>query len=185
MKSVAFVIQHLVIFSCTVLIFLNEKWYSLDRPDPPMLTNVVPKIGAAVEITWKMQKDNGDKAFQVYIQAKAHFEGSDWKTIKISNKTSDSKETEVVQLSPWVTYEIALRAENRYGISRRGKESKKSIKTPTAKPTKYPQNLQGIGISPNELRIIFDVSILSTPIFLVLLTPYSYFCSPGKTVFKF
>ncbi|XP_057296977.1 contactin-3-like isoform X3 [Hydractinia symbiolongicarpus] len=134
----------------------TERIYVYDRPDPPMLTSVVPKTGAAVKITWKMQKDNGDKAFQVYIQAKANFEGSDWKTIKISNKTSDSKETEVVQLSPWVTYEIALRAENRYGISRRGKESTKSIKTPTAKPIKYPQNLQGIGISPNELRISFD-----------------------------
>lgn len=132
--------------------------YFLGPPNSPQDVAATEMSGLNIKISWTMGQDNGAAATRVHIQARTTFDLDVWHDIKISSNTKRVRESEIVELSPWVQYKIRVISENKYGKSEPSVETDKWVRTPTAKPSLYPKNIKGVGTGPNELTISFDVS---------------------------
>ena len=116
-----------------------------------------------VQIFWSKGRDNGSPITKIHVQVRTMFEPEKWFTILMSNKTYKERDSEIVELSPWVDYKIRIIAENKYGLGEPSTETTKWIRMPIAKPTKFPSNIVGEGTAPNELLISFQVSCFIKP----------------------
>ncbi|XP_065673507.1 contactin-4 isoform X1 [Hydra vulgaris] len=125
-------------------------------PGKPLYVSATELSGTFVQIFWSKGRDNGSPIVKMHLQVRTMFEPEKWFTVKVSNKTDKERDSEIVELSPWVDYKIRVIAENMYGLGEPSAETIKWIKTPIDKPTKFPLNVVGKGTAPNELKITFQ-----------------------------
>ncbi|XP_066930934.1 contactin-4-like isoform X2 [Clytia hemisphaerica] len=125
-------------------------------PDPPTHVTATDLSGLNIKISWSLGRENGAPTTKVYIQARTSFDLDVWHTIKVSNKTEGYRFSEIVEMSPWIEFRIRVISENKHGKSKPSEETSKWIRTPTAKPMKYPTNIHGKGSGPSELTVSFD-----------------------------
>jgi len=146
---------------CMYILYEIFAHYFTGPPDAPAHITATDLSGLNIKVSWSLGRENGAKTTKVYIQARTLFDLDVWHTIKVSNKTTGDRSSEIVEMSPWIEFRIRVLSENKYGMSEPSEETSKWIRTPTDKPRKYPANIQGKGTGPSELTISYDVSLVN------------------------
>lgn len=78
----------------------------------------------------------------------------------VDNRIGESsrKEKLINVLSPWSTYEFRISAANKFGYGPPSAPSPQ-VRTPSDKPSMYPNNIRGGGGNTGTLTIVWDVGV--------------------------
>ncbi|KAL5275409.1 CHL1 family protein [Megaselia abdita] len=142
------------VYSCVASTELDEAKASAtlivqDVPNPPNLESISCKQTAA-EITWKPQGDNRSPILHYTIQSNTSFTPQTWDVAFEKVPSTDVSYT--IPMSPWANYTFRVIAFNKIGPSQPSSHSE-SCSTQPDVPYKNPDNVEGRGTEPTNLKI--------------------------------
>lgn len=152
-----FIIKNLIGSTFNHFIFISI----LGAPKPPHDVTATEQDDTNIKISWTLGRDNGSPIRKVHIQGMTSYDTSKWVILKTTNNTESSvhRHKELVTLSPWAEYKIRVIAQNSIGLSKPSEETP-WLRTPPSIPEIYPRNIQGTGISPNKIKVTFEVRVI-------------------------